>query len=113
MIMELLKSDKKAAKEILETALQRDFEESLNKSEELIQNWKSGKKTPKDAYHDLYKHISKFDKFITKRYDNLSSSSYLLCIIGLYLDNVIDNKDLENFSDEVQEYIKSVAKNLI
>lgn len=110
--MELLKPDKKAAREVIEKALQRDLAESLQKTEVLIQKWKTEMTNNKETYYALFDHIKKFDNYLASRYDNQSGSTYLTTIIGLFIDKVIDEGDLGEFSIDVQEYIKKVANHL-
>ena len=110
--MELLKSDKRVAREVIEKALQRDLAESLQKTDVLIQKWKTKMSNNKETYYALFDHIKKFDKYLARRYDDQRGSTYLTAIIGLFMDKVIDERDLGDFSDDVQEYIKKVADNL-
>lgn len=111
--MELSKSDKKAARELIEKALQKDFEKALSESESLLQKWRKEKQNNRDAYHALYKKIEIFDKYIARRYDDMRGSTYLPTVIGLLMDKVIDASELSCFSEDVQIYIAKVAKNLL
>ncbi len=110
--MELSKSNKKAARELIEKALQKDFEKALSESESLLQNWRQEKQNNRDTYYTLYKHIDKFDKYIAQRYDDVRGSTYLPTVIGLLMDKVIDASELSCFSEDVQIYIVKVAKSL-
>ena len=110
--MELSKPDKKAARDVIEIALQRDLVASLHKTDALIQNWKDEKTDNKESYYALFGHIREFDKYVARRYDNQRGSTYLTTIISLFIDKVIDERDLDAFSIGVKEYIKKVAINL-
>lgn len=103
--MELSKKDKKAAREIIEKGLQREFENGLSNADSILQSWKSKSKENKESYHQLYKHIVNFDKHIARRYDGITGSRYLLTITGQLLDNVIHEEDLIDFSEEVRLYL--------
>ena len=109
--MELSKKDKKAAREVIEKGLQREFETGLSKTEKLLLNWRKGIKNNTETYHAVYKHINLFNKHIAHRYDNITGSRYLLTITGQLLDEVLHEEDLADFSEEVQLYLKSVVKN--
>jgi hypothetical protein len=111
--MEISKKDKKAAREVIDKALQRDFEEGLSKTETILQNWRQGKQNARETYLAVYKHVKSLDKYIARRYDGMTGSMYLTTVIGLHMDKVIHDEDLVDFSEEVQVYIKAVAKNLL
>lgn len=110
--MELSKKDKKVAREVIETGLQREFEAGLSKTEELLLHWRKGECDNRESYHAVYKHVKYFDKHIARRYDGITGSRYLLTITGQLLDDVIHEEDLVEFSKEVQLYLKQVVKNL-
>lgn len=109
--MELSKKDKKVAREVIDTGLQREFEYGLSKTEEILLNWRKGVGNNKETYHAVYKQVKSFDKHIALRYDNITGSRYLLTITGQMLDDVIHEEDLVDFSEEVQLYLKQVVKN--
>jgi hypothetical protein len=110
--MELSKKDKKVAREVIETGLQREFENGLRKTEEILLNWRKGVSNNRESYQAVYKHIKSFDKHIAQRYDDITGSWYLLTITGQLLDDIIHEEDLVDFSEEVQLYLKQVVKNL-
>lgn len=110
--MELLKADKKVAREVIEKALQKDLAESLEKTDVLIQKWKNEILNNKETYYALFDHVNMFDKYIARRYDNQRGSTYLTTIIGLFMDKIIDERDLVDFSIDVQEYIKKLTNHL-
>ena len=109
--MELSKKDKKVAREVIETGLQREFEKGLGKTEELLLKWRKGVGNS-ETYHAVYKHIRSLDKHIALRYDNITGSRYLITITYQLLDEVLHEEDLVDFSEDVQLYLKSVVKNL-
>jgi len=110
--MELSKKDKKAAWEVIEKGLQREFEKGLSKTEKLLLNWRKGIKNNTETYQAVYKHIKNFDIHIAMRYDTITGSRYLLTITGQLLDDVLHEEDLADFSEEVQLYLKQVVENL-
>ena len=84
--MELSKADKKAAREIIEKGLQQEFANGLDRSYQILADWKAGNKGTRDTYHALYGHIRDYDKHIARRYDNMSGSKYLFIIAGQIID---------------------------
>jgi len=110
--MELTKRDKKVAREVIEKGLQREFENGLSKTEEILLKWRKGINDSSATYHAVYKHIKSVDKQIALRYDNITGSRYLLTITYQMLDDIIHEEDLIDFSEEVQLYLKQVVENL-
>jgi len=108
--MELSKKDKKAAREVIEKGLQREFENGLSKTDSILESWRRKEKENKETYHQLYKHIVNFDKHIARRYDGITGSRYLLTITSQMLDNVIHEEDLVDFSEEVRLYLIRTKK---
>jgi len=107
--MELSKSEKKIVREIIEIGLQREFVEGLTNADSILDKWKSRSTDNRESYHLLYKHITKFDKHIARRYDNMTGSSYLFVLAGQYADNVIAESDLEKLPDKIIQAIKLIA----
>jgi hypothetical protein len=106
--MELTKSQKKTAREIIEKGLQKEFEKGLSDADKILTDWKNNP-TPNnaDSYHALFKSIHDFDKKIASRYDGMTGSSYLLVIIGQLRDGFITDKVLEGFPEELQQILKT------
>lgn len=110
--MELTKKDKKAARELIEIGLQRDFEDGLVKIEKILCNWRNKSLDNREAYHTVFKQVDQFNDYIASRYDNITGSHYLTTVVCLMMDKVVTENDLDDFSEEVQLYIKSVINNL-
>ncbi|MFO7999639.1 MAG: hypothetical protein R6U46_00235 [Marinilabilia sp.] len=101
----LTKPQKKAAREIIDKGLQRDYQKGLEKVENILGKWRSGKMDNQEAYLAMYKAISKHDKYLARRYDNITGSRYLLTIYGLYVDKVISEEELDPLGEEVKKEI--------
>lgn len=109
-MIELSKKDKKAIREIIEKGLMREFERGLDKTGNIITNWRNQKKDNRETYHELYKHVSTFDKHIARRYDDMSGSSYIYITAAQLFDGLIDEEDLKTLSDEAINSIHLILK---
>ena len=103
--MELSKSQKKIAREIIEKGLLREFGHNLSGAEKILTQWKAGEFNNRDAYHALYKHITDCDKHIARRHDGMTGSRYLPTIIDQLYDGVISKEDLTGFPEELQLWL--------
>ena len=110
MSIELSKPEKKIAREIIDKGLQKEVADNLLIADSILSDWRNHTKNNMDTYHALYRHMREFDKQIAWRYDNMSGSNYLLIIIGQLRDGVIQESDLQGFSEELLERIKVSLK---
>ncbi len=112
MSIELSKSDKKAARNVIELGSAREIEQGLQEFDAILSHWNAGSETNDEAYWALSEAVKKHNKLIRGRYGDIRGSAYLLIIIGLMADEVIFENDLEEFSAETREYIVSVHQSL-
>jgi hypothetical protein len=111
MYYELSKREKKIARECIDKGLDAAFKEGLEKSEAVISDWRQGKfSTNKEAYHKLYKALTDNDDAITRRYDGLTGSRWLITVAQLFSEKIIIGDDIKEFSDETKDIIRSSAK---
>ncbi|OPZ99920.1 MAG: hypothetical protein BWY70_00851 [Bacteroidetes bacterium ADurb.Bin408] len=103
--MELSKKDKKTAREIINKGLQIEYCTGLLEFDGILQHWKSNSLSDRDAYMQLYDSVIKFDKHITRRYNDLRGSNYLMIVASLLIDSIITEADLENFSDDAKQAV--------
>lgn len=108
MEVELSKPQKKIAREIIEKGLQREYENGILKIDKIINEWKINKIDNRDAYHQIYNSVIDFDKHISRRYDNIKGSTYLLIIILQLTDKIISIDEIAEFNKDVKNYIKKV-----
>ena len=106
--MELSKADKKTAREIIEKGLQQEFANGLDRSYQILADWKAGNKNNRDAYHELYGHIRDYDKHIARRYDNMSGSKYLFIIAGQIIDEAVDESELQKLSPDARDFVNRI-----
>ena len=103
--MELSKKDKKAAREVIEKGLQKEFARGLNDADTILQGWKNNQTDNRATYHRLYEMIVKFDKHIARRYNGMTGSRYLFIVAAQLADEVISLHELKDFSGEAQKAI--------
>ena len=108
--MELSKQEKKVAREIIETGLQKEFAKGLFDADTILNQWKNKSTDNRDAYHLLFKKITDFDKHIARRYDGMTGSKYLFVIAAQFRDGIISESDLEKCSERVKQAVKLIAE---
>jgi hypothetical protein len=106
--MELSKSDKKAARTIIEKGLQQEFAGGLNQFRKLLNHWQEKESDNRETYHRLYKSVIDFDKHISSRYDDMRGRNYLFILVAQLNEGFINDRDLVNLSAEAQEEIKRI-----
>jgi len=111
-MIELTKSQKKIARELIDLGLQRECQSFKNEITQLVNSpeWKTD--NPKDSYHKLYKKVDVFDVHIGKRYDYLAGSHYFHTVLSLLYDKILTQEDIERFDVEVQNAINQSMNNL-
>ena len=107
---ELTKSDKKIARKVIETGLQRDFETSILDIDKIIGRWKKKELTNREAYHEIFSKVKENDKYIARVYDDLRGSTYLITIIGLLNNKVLSEADLGEFNEGLRNYLLGVRE---
>jgi hypothetical protein len=107
MTYELPKSQKKIARQIIETGLQRGYQNGIKKVDAVIEKWKSGKMDNRDAYISIYKKLTSHDKHLARRYDNMSGSKYLMIISGQVADGIVSFDELSELNDEARQVIQN------
>jgi len=101
-MIELTKSQKKVARELIDLGLQHECKSFTDKITKFTNSaeWKTG--DSHELYIKLYKKVTSFDKHIAKRYDGLTGSRYLMTVYGLFYDEVLTSEDIARFDIEVQ-----------
>jgi hypothetical protein len=101
-MIELTKSQKKIARELIDIGLQRECKSFTDKITKFTNSseWKTG--DPHKLYLNLYKKVTSFDKQIARRYDNLTGSRYFMTVWELFYDEVLSTEDISRFDSEVQ-----------
>jgi hypothetical protein len=105
--MDLSKSDKKAARIIIDKGIAQEFANGLTKFSKILKEWEEKKTDNSDTYQKLYKSIKNFDKHIGQLYDGMTGSDYVLIIIAQLREGVIRDTDLEGLSEDVRERIRT------
>jgi hypothetical protein len=109
MYYELSKREKKIARACIDKGLEAEFREALEKSTSIIADWKEGKySNHQEAYHKLYKTIDQKDQTISRRYDGLSGSRWLVTVAAIFFDGYISETDIQEFSDETKTIINNL-----
>jgi hypothetical protein len=105
--MELSKKDKRVAREVIEKGLQREFSRGLFEADTVLHKWKNtGFEDNRTAYHTLFKTVRDFDRHIARRYDGIKNADLLDIILAQLVEGVIDENDLEGFTEETRQALK-------
>ena len=109
-MIELSKSQKKIARELINLGLQRECQSFKNEIEEFTSSleWKDG--NPQELYHKLADKVVRFDKHIGKRYNDLTGSRYFIAILDLLHSKILTTEDIAQFDMEVQNEIMRVRE---
>ena len=101
-MIELLKSQKKIARELIQLGLQRECNSFTNEIAKFTNSseWATG--DSHELYLKLYEKVTSFDKQIAKRYNNVTGSHYFMTVWGLFYDEVLTTEDISRFDSEVQ-----------
>ena len=113
MSIELSKKDKRIARELIEKGLPKEFQQGLQKFDDILQKWKNGQQDNRDAYDVLYKTVRDFDKHIARRYDNMKGSTYLLILATQLADKLISEGDLAEMNPDARNAIISRAQTIL
>lgn len=63
-----------------------------------------------DAYMKIYDAISKHDKQIERRYDNMSGSKYLFIIASLLANGIIFIDELNELTEDIRDKIIFISR---
>ena len=108
--LDLTKSQKKIARQVIEIGLVREFETGIGNIGRIIQQWKGEKLETKETYYQIYNSLKKFDKHIARRYDGMTGSGYLFVLAGQLADEAITIDDLSAFDPDVRNRIIIISR---
>ena len=111
-MIELSKNQKKIARQLIDLGLQRECKSFMEKIATFTgdRNWETD--NPHEIYLKLYKKIVSFDKHISRRYDDLTGSNYLLAVLGLFNNDVLTTEDIALFDDELKNLLLNLSQTL-
>lgn len=107
-MIELSKSQKKIAREVIHEGLNIECKTFLDKTEKWMKEPYRPEDTPHSKYLKLFEEIGKFDEQIAFRYDRLSSSKYLITVACLIFEKTLPEETVMRFSEEVQREISKL-----
>jgi hypothetical protein len=110
MPVELPKSQKKIARELIQKALQTECGRFIEETEFLIANLKRNGNDSHKIYLELYEKMQLFDKHIALRYDGLTGSRYVMTLLKLMYDKILTEEDINRFDDDVRDYLQKTSR---
>lgn len=109
--MDFTKSENKICRAIFEVALQREFARGMSDFAAILSKWQAEKPIDnRESYYSIFTAVKDFDKHIARRYDGMRNSDFYFILIGMLVDKVITEDDLNGFSDERKAALLTVAK---
>ena len=109
-MIELSKSQKKIARQLIDVGLQRECKTFTEKIARFIGSPKWETENPHELYLQLYKKVVSFDKHIARRYNGLTGSHYFITVLGLFMDGVLTTDDIASFDIEIQERLIKLSQ---
>ena len=103
--LDLSKSQKRIARQLIETGLLKEYEKGIGNIDKIISAWKAGRLEIKETYFKVFEKLEKFDKHIGLRYDGMSGSNYLFIIAGQLYDGLIPIESLDQFDQDIKDKI--------
>jgi len=94
---------------VIETGLVRELENGIDKIDRIIQQWKVKKSETKETYYEIYQTLTKFDKHIGWRYNDMKGSTYLNILAIQLADKVISIDDLHEYDQDTQDKIVIIS----
>lgn len=107
-MIELSKSQKKIAREVIHEGLNIECKTFLDKTDKWMKAPYQPEENPHNRYLKLFKEVKTFDEQITFRYDRLSSSKYLITVACLIYEKTLPEETVMRFSEEVQREISKL-----
>ena len=122
--MELSKFDKRLCRELINTGLERECRHFVEQIQEIAAepippeqanepyseiNGMSCERGWHKRYIKLFTATDKFNSHVAHRYDNVTASRYLECIVGLYIDNWLTDEEIARLSEEPRNYVKKLV----
>lgn len=103
MLASLTKAQKKAARTLIDLALERECAKLIRKVSKLSSKPLDDVEKPNHArYLELFKAIDSFDRRLQNRYDGITGGHYLETISYLYAEGILKEDDLEICDDEMR-----------
>src|SRR4051812_21319993 len=108
--MELSKAAKKMARFLIDKGIQIEYQQTLEKTEAILTEGRSGAASNLDTYMKLYEHVSSADKQPGRNYDRMTGSNYLFIVAAQCRRGLVSAAALELFSDPVRDAILCLGK---
>ncbi len=104
-MIELTKSEKKAARRLIDKALNQDYINGMEKIKKLIHKWEDDPSEPQKSYLELFKTLRSHDKALGRKFDGLTGGGYFICVVNCFADGLLAEEDLEQIPDGLREKI--------
>ena len=109
MLTSLTKAQKKAARTLIDLALERECAKLIRKVSNLSAKPLEDVEKPNHSrYIEIFKAITSFEKRLQHRYDGITGGHYLDTVSYLYVEGILKDYDLEICDEEMNNEISRV-----
>ena len=106
MLQTLSKAQKKAARSLIDLALERECQQFIRVLSDMSQKPLEPVDRPNHSrYLELFKSMDSFDKRLVQRYDGITGGRYLETVAFLFAEGWLTEDDLALCDDEMREEI--------
>jgi copper chaperone CopZ len=110
MYQKLSKSQKQIARRLIDKAIEIECGHCIKKIKSLLEKDEIDEKSNHKKYLDLCKIITKVDQNLAEKYDDMEEDDYLITVYGLYVENILTVKDLNEFDDDIRNELIKLKK---
>lgn len=111
MLERLTKAQKKAARALIDLALERECANFIENVSKLSGKPLDDLDKPNHArYIEIFKLVDSFDKHIADRYDGMTGSRYVDTVSFLFFEGSLAEKDLEICDEELRDEVCRIKR---
>ena len=96
------KRDKKLLRDIIEKGLRKEFKSGIEQMESIILLWRQRQIDDSDIYRQLNETMHEHDKYISRKYDQMNSTTYAQIVASQLADQLIEESDLDDLSEDMK-----------
>jgi hypothetical protein len=102
MMLELTKQQKKQIRILINLGIRRDYIDGIKKMKAITDTYDENTSDPRDVYMKLYSTLTKKDEEIATRYNDLTGSKYLMCLMHLVEKGVISFEEIDHLDEQLK-----------
>lgn len=103
--MHLNDKQRKEINDLIEKAKIIECAKANNIIESVLAEWKNGEKTDLEAYHKIFKKVTKNNQHLTHRYNDIDDAKSLITLSEVFSDDIINTSDFEQLDEFVKKEV--------